>query len=147
MKNLGQFVVKSLRVAETSVPCQDYNVAIDYYKTNILPSLQEDKENLVVLVLDTKLKIKGWNLVSIGSINETVAQPREVLRPVIIASGYGFIIMHNHPTGDPAPSEADRRFTNRMREASEIMNLVFVDHIVYGDNTGVTFSFKQSGIL
>jgi len=67
---------------------------------------QQSKEHLVVLFLNTRYNI---DLVSIGSLSETVAHPREILAPVLCASAYGFILMHNHPSGDPSPSERDRK--------------------------------------
>lgn len=105
----------------------------------------EEKEHLVVLVLNTKLKIKGYNLVSVGTINECVAHPREILRPVIGMAGYAFILMHNHPTGEIAPSAADQRLTRNMKEACNIMQIQMMDHVITGGNK--YFSFREAGCI
>jgi DNA repair protein RadC len=71
--------------------------------------------------------------------------PREVYRAAIVVSAFAIILMHNHPSGDPDPSHADRRATTRMREAGELLQIKLFDHIIIGDPA--TFSFRESGLL
>lgn len=112
------------------------------------PFFDENKEHLIVIALNTKLHIIDWNLVSIGSVNETVAHPREIFRPVISIGAYGFIMMHNHPSGETGPSAADRRLTSNIREGASLLQIQFLDHIIVGKNeSDVNFSFRDAGIL
>jgi DNA repair protein RadC len=108
------------------------------------------RESLRVVLLDTKLKLIRVEEISLGSLNETTAHPREILRPMMIYSAYAFILVHNHPSGDPAPSEADRRLTQRLCSGAELLNLRFLDHIIIGNHEGGRspwFSFREGGMM
>ncbi len=106
---------------------------------------EADKEHLCVIFLNTKLCPTGYHVVSVGSLNEAIAAPREIFRAAVIAGAYGFILGHNHPSGDPAPSEADRRVTIRIRDAAELLQIRFLDHVVIGDDSH--FSFREGGLI
>jgi len=109
-----------------------------------------DRERLEVLLVNTRHRLVWREVVSIGTINESIAHPREILRPAVIHSAYGFLLVHNHPSGDPAPSEADRRLTRRIRDAAELLQVHLVDHIIIGAPDGQRspyFSFKEAGLL
>ncbi|RYD84277.1 MAG: JAB domain-containing protein, partial [Verrucomicrobiaceae bacterium] len=97
-----------------------------------------------VLALNTKYHIKGVNLVSIGSLNESVAHPREIFRPLIALAAYAFVLVHNHPSGDTTPSEADRRLTARIHEGAKLLQIQMLDHIIIGESH---FSFREAGLL
>lgn len=105
-----------------------------------------EKEHVIVFVLTTRLMVKGWNLVSVGSVSETTCHPREIFRPVLVAAGYGFVVAHNHPSGDPSPSHADSLLTRRLVEASQLLQLRFLDHVVIG-RPGTYHSFRESGLI
>ncbi len=114
------------------------------------PTFEPDKELLVVVCLNTRLVMKGWHVVSLGSLNECLAKVREVLRPVLLTGSYGFALVHNHPSGDPSPSEADRRFTRRIDEAAQMMELRFLDHVIVGMlalGGAPYFSFREAGMI
>ncbi len=86
----------------------------------------------------------------IGSLNEAVAHPREIFRAAVVASAYGIILMHNHPSGDPAPSEADKRLTRRIKEAGELLRICLTDHVIAGTTEGGRqphFSFRENGMI
>jgi DNA repair protein RadC len=109
-----------------------------------------DKESLRVLLLDTRLRLKHSEEVSLGSVNESIAHPREIFRPAIVHSAYGIILAHNHPSGDPSPSEADRRLTRRVAEAGVLLQIKLIDHIIIGSpETGRLpyYSFREGGLL
>ncbi|MBV8228117.1 MAG: JAB domain-containing protein, partial [Verrucomicrobia bacterium] len=88
--------------------------------------------------------------VSKGTLNESLAHPREIFKPAISHSAYGFVLVHNHPSGDPAPSESDIRLTRRVAESASILQIRFLDHIIVGspqhEQPGY-FSFKEAGII
>ncbi len=91
------------------------------------------KEHLVVLLLDTRCRLLGHHLVSVGSLTETIGEPRDILAPVLCcAAAGGFLLMHNHPSGDPNPSRSDHRLTGRVKAAAQLLRLPFHDHIIAG---------------
>lgn len=117
----------------------------------LAPDLQRlERECIRVVLLNTRFRLIKVEEVSMGSVNETVAHPREILRPVILHSSYAFVLVHNHPSGDPSPSQADRRLTRRLQEAAQLLQLTFLDHIIIG-RQGVDhdayFSFREMGLL
>lgn len=108
------------------------------------------KESLRVVLLDTKLRMLRIEEVSLGTLNESVAHPREVFEPAIRYSAYAFILVHNHPSGDPAPSEADRRLTVRLKEAATLLQIQMLDHVIIGSSEGGRqpyFSFREAGLI
>ena len=108
------------------------------------------RESLRAILLDTKLRLIRVEEISLGSLNESIAHPREIFRPALLYAAYGVIIVHNHPSGDPTPSEADRRLTQKMRGAAELLNVSLVDHVILGNAEGGRipwFSFREAGLL
>ena len=109
-----------------------------------------DRERLFVLLVNTRHRLIWTEVVSVGSLTESVAHPREILRPALIHSAFGFVLAHNHPSGDPTPSEADRRLTRRIHEAADLLQLRFIDHIIIGspeDGRAPYYSFKENHCL
>jgi len=108
------------------------------------------KESLRIILLDTRYNLIRVEQVSLGSLNESIAHPRDVFRPALIHSAYAVIVAHNHPSGDPSPSQADHSLTRRLREAAELLQIKLLDHIIIGaPNEGRLpfFSFKEMGVL
>ena len=87
------------------------------------------------LYLDTKNKLIKDQVIAVGTLNIDYAHPREILAPALEYRASAFILIHNHPSGDPTPSEDDIRFTKRIKEVSEVIGIPFIDHIIIGDNT------------
>lgn len=108
------------------------------------------KESLRVVLLDTRYHLVRIQEVSLGSVNESIAHPRDVFRPAVIASAYALIVVHNHPSGDPSPSQADHSLTRRLAEAAELLQIKLLDHIIIGapaPGREPYFSFKEAGVL
>lgn len=108
------------------------------------------RESLRVILLDTKLRLVLTEEIALGSINECVAHPREIFRPAIIHSAYAVVLVHNHPSGDPQPSAADRRLTTSLREAASLLQINLIDHLILGSPDGGRlpyFSFRDAGLL
>jgi DNA repair protein RadC len=108
------------------------------------------RESLRVILLDTKLRLLLVEEVALGSINECVAHPREIFRPAIIHCAYSLVLVHNHPSGDPQPSAADRRLTSALREAASLLQINLMDHMILGSADGGRlpyFSFRDAGLL
>jgi DNA repair protein RadC len=109
-----------------------------------------DREWLRVVILNVKQQLIKVATVSQGSVNASLAHPREVFKPAIVLSAYSFILVHNHPSGDPSPSEADMRLTRRILEASRILQINLLDHVIIGAPTpgrSSYFSFKEGGVI
>jgi DNA repair protein RadC len=108
------------------------------------------KESLRVVLLDTRYHLLRVEQISLGSINESIAHPRDVLRPAVISSAYAIVVVHNHPSGDHSPSQTDHSLTRRLAEAAELLQIKLLDHIIIGARTEGTpgyFSFKEAGVL
>lgn len=108
------------------------------------------KESLRVVLLDTRYQLMRVEEISRGTVNESIAHPRDIFGPVLTASAFAFILVHNHPSGDPTPSEADRRLTARLSEAARLLQIQLLDHVILGspDNGRLPwFSFKQLGLI
>ncbi len=103
------------------------------------------KEYFLVLLLDGKNRIIRRVQISEGSLNQSIVHPREVYLPAVKESAAAIILVHNHPTGDPAASSEDIAITRRLKEAGEIMGIKVLDHIIVGD--GEYLSFVERGLL
>lgn len=90
------------------------------------------QEEVVVLLLNTRNEIVRKKRVFQGSLNASVAHPREILKEALRVSAARFIIAHNHPSGNPSPSQADIEFTKRLAACGELMGITLLDHIIVG---------------
>ena len=109
-----------------------------------------ERESLRAILLDTKHHLIRIEEISLGSLNETTAHPREILRPAIIHAAFAFVLVHNHPSGDPEPSDADRRMTRKIIEAATLLQIRFADHVIIGaPRVGRLpyFSFAEAGMM
>lgn len=113
------------------------------YMTGRIPD--EKKEHLFVLHLNTKNQIIRSELVSVGTLNASLIHPREVFKAAIRESAHAIILVHNHPSGDVEPSNADRQVTSLLKEASSLIQIDLLDHIIIG-TTG-WFSFRENSLL
>jgi len=107
-------------------------------------------ESLRVILLDTRYRLLHIEEVSLGSLNESIAHPREIFRPALTYSAYAVIVVHNHPSGDSSPSQTDHSLTRRLAEAAELLQIKLLDHIIIGaptEGSSGYFSFKEAGVL
>ncbi len=104
-----------------------------------------DREHFVLITLDSKNRTIGYHTVSIGSLSTSIVHPREVWKSALLDSAAAVVFLHNHPSGDPAPSREDRECTNRLLEASKILGIRVLDHIIFGQTE--YFSFADAGML
>ena len=117
--------------------CETPDQAAAYWKTHIAthPYFNSECECLVVFILNTRRRIKGHYLVSIGTMDTILCHPREVFRLAIMASASAIIIAHNHPSGESTPSEADIKITRDLIRAGQLLKIEVLDHIVIGNPT------------
>jgi len=100
-------------------------------------------EQFGVMLLDTKHRVLRTTVLSVGSLNSTAIEPREVFREAVVGGAAAVIAFHNHPSGDPTPSGEDVELTRRLTAAGALMGIDLVDHIILGD---VRYcSFKEMG--
>jgi DNA repair protein RadC len=114
------------------------------------PDHEPDKECVVVVMMNARLRPYAWHRVSLGSVAECSAQPREIFRPVIASGAYGFALTHNHPSGDPSPSRADEAITRRINEAATLLQIRLIDHVIIGEpapGRQPYISFQEAGLL
>ncbi len=90
------------------------------------------KENLRGLYLDTRNKLIRDEIIAIGTLNESLASPREIFAPAIQTPAAALILAHNHPSGDPSPSRQDIELTKRVLGASKVLGIDILDHIIIG---------------
>lgn len=106
---------------------------------------QEKQERFVVLFLDTKNKVFHKETVFVGSLNASIVHPREVFRIAVKRSAASIIVCHQHPSGDPTPSQEDIHVTRRLAEVGNLMGIPVLDHIIIGDRRFV--SLKEKGYI
>lgn len=128
---------KVMRLRESVIPTDLIDTperAHDYWKANIPSSDWFDpaKEAFVVLVLNTRRRLIGHNLVALGGLDSVGVSPLAVFRPAIVAAGSAIILAHNHPSMDATPSEADIRVTRDLVRAGQLLKIEVLDHIIVG---------------
>ncbi len=107
--------------------------------------MHETKEMFICLHLDGKNKIQCMDIVSIGSLNQSIVHPREVFKTALLSNAAAILLIHQHPTGDPSASSEDISITRRLKEAGEILGIKVLDHIIIGD--GEYLSFVERGLF
>ncbi|ANA41820.1 DNA repair protein RadC (plasmid) [Geobacter anodireducens] len=105
----------------------------------------ETKEHFIALHMDGKNRIVCLDRVSIGTLNQSLVHPREVFKTALLSNAAAVVLLHNHPSGDPTPSNEDYAITTRLKEGGELLGIRILDHIVIGD--GCYTSFVETGNL
>lgn len=105
----------------------------------------EKRETVFLVLLDSKGRMIREITVSKGTVNASLVSPREVFIEAIKAEAVGMVLLHNHPSGDPSPSEEDKSITRRIRQGAELLDLALLDHLIIGDCR--YFSFLEAGLL
>ena len=110
-----------------------YNIQLKYHQ----------KESLVVIILDSKNRILADEVISVGTVNSSIADPREIFLTAVKKNGTSVILLHNHPSGDPMPSRDDIYTTERILKAGNLLGIPLSDHIIIGQNSYI--SLKSEG--
>ena len=142
--NLGLPIVRvrleqDRAIGKESVNTQDK--AVEYI---IREFADLDREVFMILNLDTALRPINLNVVSMGTLSETMVHPREVFKASILSNASSMICIHNHPGGDVTPSDPDIAVTNRLTECGKILGIEVADHLIIGGRDGTYFSFQES---
>jgi len=107
---------------------------------------EKKKEHFLVVLLDTRGKLIKLSEISVGSLDSSIVHPREVFKEALSASAASVVFVHNHPSGDPEPSEEDVKLTERLAQAGEVMGIEVLDHVIIGGNNRYQ-SLKREGLF
>ena len=133
-----EFKVVALRECATPEHmqiCDTPQLAADYWRMHIAtsPQFNAECECFVVLLLNTRRRVKGHQLLSIGTMDTILVHPREVFRSAVIAAAAAIVIIHNHPSGEPQPSEADIKVTRDLVRVGQLLKIEVLDHVIMGN--------------
>ncbi|MCC7142264.1 MAG: DNA repair protein RadC [Candidatus Eisenbacteria bacterium] len=103
----------------------------------------KDREHFAVLHLDSRHRIRGVEIVAIGTLSAAMVHPREIFKGAILSNAASLICGHNHPSGDPLPSDDDRTIHEKLRKAGELLDIEVLDHIVLGDGSYYSVQSEQ----
>jgi DNA repair protein RadC len=133
---------RALEVNDTNLPAiltpQDVVAQLTELRLN-------KKEHFIVLYLNARNQLMHKETISVGTLNANLVHPREVFEPALKHSAAGIMVAHNHPSGDPKPSEDDIKLTKRLTEAGEMMGVQIMDHIIVAKNSHL--SFREEGLM
>lgn len=104
---------------------------------------KQTEEYVYLLALDTKMNCKGVFEVSHGAVNYSVVNPREIFIRLCLCGAVYFILAHNHPSGEVVPSKEDINVTNKLKQASEILGIELLDHIIIAENKYLSLKEKK----
>jgi DNA repair protein RadC len=101
------------------------------------------REHFIVLLLNARHEVDAVETISIGSLNASIVHPREVFLPAVTSSAASLVLVHNHPSGDPEPSEEDLTITKRLVEVGELIGIGVLDHVIVAKRGLVSFRARQ----
>jgi len=138
--NPKEFKVVALRdcpVPESLRICETPDQAVEYWRMHVAtnPYFDPERECLVVILLNTRRRVKGHQLVTIGTLDTILVSPREIFRAAVVSSAAAVLVMHNHPSNDPTPSEADIKVTRDLIRAGQLLKIEVLDHVILGRAT------------
>jgi DNA repair protein RadC len=141
--NPKEFKLLSLRECPTPAEmqlCDTPDKAAAYWREHVPshPYFNRDVECFVVLLVNTRRKILGHCLISTGTLDTILVHPREVFRPAVVGAAAAIVLMHNHPSGEPTPSEADIKVTRDLIRAGQLLKIEVLDHVIMGCPEGDT---------
>jgi DNA repair protein RadC len=126
---------------------QNSSEASRFFRELITKHGQPDREQFVVALLDSKNRISGFNIVSMGSLNNAAVMGREVLKPAILGNSCAMVFCHNHPSGDCAPSVEDEDVTCKLVISAKMIGVIVHDHIIVSMLDNRYYSFADNGLI
>lgn len=103
----------------------------------------EQREHFLVILINARHEVLGKETISIGSLKASIVHPREVFKPATLQSAASVVLVHNHPSGDPEPSEEDLSITRRLVEAGELIGVSVLDHVIVAGRGVVSLRARQ----
>lgn len=112
----------------------------DYYMEEMR---HQEKEKILLLLLDNRLQLIEEYMISLGTVNASLLSTRDVFVKALTCRASSFMLLDNHPSGDPAPSRNDIQITQKMKEAGELMDMPLIDHIILGNGTFISLKKEE----
>jgi len=138
-------ILKECPTPESLQPCDTPEKAAEYWRMHVIsnPYFDAERECFVVLLLNTRRRVKGHQIVTLGTLDTLLVHSREVFKLAIVTSASAIVAMHNHPSGDATPSEADIKVTRDLIRAGQLLKIEVLDHVIVG--TGSCCSLRSMG--
>jgi DNA repair protein RadC len=114
--------------------CDTPERGVEYWRLHLAttPHFDPERECFIVMFLNTRRRIRGHQFLSTGTMDTILVHPREVFRVAIVAGAAAIVLMHNHPSGDATPSEADIKVTRELIRAGQLLKIEVLDHVIVG---------------
>ena len=106
-----------------------------------------DREVFGILNLKNNGQVINMNICSIGTLNASLVSARETMKSAVLSNAAAFIVFHQHPSGNPKPSEEDKEVTKRLAKAGEILDIKMLDHIIIAGGSAEMYSFREHGLM
>jgi len=106
-----------------------------------------EKEHFVMFALNSRNRLKGWQIITQGTLDSSLAHPREVYRPAVVMAAGAVVIAHNHPSGDATPSAEDLAVTRQIIAAGLVLGIPCLDHVIIGHGAPGFLSLRESGAV
>jgi proteasome lid subunit RPN8/RPN11 len=115
--------------------CDTPDKAVEYWRLHVpaIPYFNPECECFSVFLLNTRRRVKGHQFISIGILDTLIVHPREVFRLAVMTAAAAIVLAHNHPSGDPTPSEADVKVTRDLIRAGQLLKIEVLDHVIIGN--------------
>lgn len=134
----AEFKVMRMQECPNDAAIADNPERVVSYLLAMLPTSirwNTDTENLGIVFLTARRKPIGFEIISNGTLDTLLVHPREVFKPAILMNACSIVLFHNHPGGDPSPSEVDIRVTRNLIKAGELLRIAVLDHLILGEST------------
>ncbi len=139
------YSLKTVRIRETDFPYHGEQITSTSELLQFVRRLQDsDIEKFLILYLDAQNKLIYVHVI-LGTVNQAVVYPREVFKHALLGGACAMILVHNHPSGHPKPSEADIRLTKMIQECAKLFDILVHDHLIVAMER--FFSFREEGLL
>lgn len=115
------------------------------FAVNVMKMSEQAQEVFAIISLNSKGDVIGFSEITRGTLNSSLVHPREVFKVAFVQNAASIIAVHNHPSGDPSPSDEDIAVTERLKQCGEILDVPLIDHIIVGDC--YKYSFKENNYI
>lgn len=136
--NPKEFKVIALRecpVPEEMLLCDTPEKAVEYWRLHVATAehFDPERECFVILLLNTRRRVKGHQMLTIGTSDTLLVEVRSVFRSAVVGAAAGIVLLHSHPSGEPQPSEADIKVTRDLIRAGQLLKIEVLDHVIVGN--------------
>jgi DNA repair protein RadC len=143
VKEVKSLILRECQIENPLMDCPER--VVDFLKENLPNSERYNDcvENFIVVAVNSRRKIIAFEIIAHGTLDTILVHPREIFKFAILNNAGGIILAHNHPSGDPTPSEADIKVTRDLMRAGQLMKIDVLDHVILGDKTEANKGFAS----